>query len=237
MQRIASTIARGLAVAALPVLLAGCSGSSDDGSGGSGSGGSDSASGDSGAKASQSASPSLAPARFTRLPAPCGVLAKKTVKDLVPKAKDTSGDAGKSSDTDARASCSWNGLDDFQYRWLEVSFERTESVPGVGGAQDQAKGVYTRLKAASAVPEGLKKGETAAIRVVEGAGDEAQLVSAQVKKDGEDYRDVTVVALKGNVVVTVSYDAAGFETDKLPKAKGIEDGAVKAAKEALAAVK
>lgn len=229
MRRTASRIARGLALAAVPVLMVGCSGSSDSG---------DSQSSDRATPTQKkSSSPSLAPAQFTGLPAPCTVLGKGTVRDLVPKAKDPSGKAARTSDTESRASCSWNGLDGFQYRWLEVSFQRSDSIQGVGSAEDQAKAAFTQLKATAAVPEGLKKGETATIRVVPGVGEEAQLVSAEVKKDGETYRDVTVVARKGNVVVTVSYDGAGFETDSVPKAKGIEEGAVKAAKEALAAIR
>lgn len=227
MQRTASTLARGLAVAtALPLLLAGCSGSPDpeDRS-------------DAKPTVSKSPSPTLAAARFTGLPAPCKVLAGKTVRALVPESKDVAGDPAKSSDTDARGSCAWNGLDGFQYRWLEVSFERLDTVPGVGSAEDQAKRVYTQAKASAAVPEGLKKGGAAAVRVVSGVGDEAQLVSAAVRKDGEDYRDVSVVARKGNVVMTVSYDGAGFEGDKPPGAGEIEDGALKAAKEAFGAIR
>lgn len=232
MRTTASRIARGLALAAVPVLVAGCSGSSDS-----------EASGDSGpaaaasAKPKKSATPSLAPARFTGLPQPCKVLEKGTVKKLVPKAKDPSGKPAKSTDLDARASCSWNGLNGFQYRWLEISFQRADSVQGIGSAETQAKSAYTQLKAAAAVPEGLKKGKRAAIRVVPGLGDEAQLVSAEVKKDGEAYRDVSVIARADNVVVSISYDAAGFETAKLPKAKVIEEGAATAAKKAMSQLK
>ena len=230
MRHIRSTIVRAVAVAALPLLVAGCSSAEpDEQEKGNGAG--------SGGSASASAKPSLAPARFTELPAPCKVLAEKTVKDLVPKTKDVSGSPGRSSDTNARASCHWNGLNGFQYRWLEVSFERTDTVEGIGSAEDQAKAAYARLKAEAAVPEGLKKGETPAIRVVPDLGDESQLVSATVRQDGDDYREVTVVARTSNVVVTVGYEGTGFEGSKLPKAKEIEDGAVKAAKEALAAFK
>lgn len=225
MRTTASRIVRGITIAAVPVLMVGCSASSDPGTGAAKP------------KPSKSASPTLAPARFTGLPAPCKVLSKDTVRELVPKAKSLSGDTAKSSDLDSRAGCSWNGLDGFQYRWLEVSFRRSDSVQGVGSAETQARTAYTQLKASAATPDGLEKGQTAAIRVVPDLGQESQLVSALVKRDGDDYRDATVVARKENVVVTVSYNGAGFEDSKVPGAKEIEQGAVKAARAALAAVR
>ena len=76
----------------------------------------------------------------------------------------------------------------------------------------------------------------ATTRAVTGIGDEAKLVSVKATKDDEDYRDVTLIARWSNVVLVVSYNGAGFEGSKTPSAKTVEDGAVKAAKEAIAAV-
>ncbi|GAB2574005.1 hypothetical protein GCM10027168_03790 [Streptomyces capparidis] len=236
MQRIAEALARALAVAVVPVLVVGCSGSSDSGGSGS-SGDADNAASASTAPPSPSASsPSPEPARFTKLPDPCEALSADTVEDLVPEVKDASGDAAKTSDRNARGGCSWNGLDGFQYRWLDVAYQRSDTSPGAGSAEDRAEKAYQKLKAASAAPDGLAKGEDPAIRQAN-LGDESQLVSAEVTKDGEGYRDVTVVVRTSNVVLTVSYDGAGFEGEEEPSAKKMEDGALRAAKEALAKVK
>jgi hypothetical protein len=228
MRPIASRIARALAVAAVPVLIAGCSGSSDSNSSGS--------SDKSTPKVKKSAAPSLAPAKYTALPNPCKVLSKGTVTSLVPATKDAAGDAAQSSDTSARASCSWNGLDGFQYHWLDVAFRRSDSGQGIGSAEEQAKTAFAKLRSSTARPDGLKKGQDPSVREA-GLGDESQLVSAEVEKDKETYRDVTVVVRRSNVTLTVSYDGAGFEDGKDPAAKEIEAGALKAAREALAKVR
>ncbi|WP_018383593.1 hypothetical protein [Wenjunlia vitaminophila] len=226
MQRIAEALTRVLAVAAVPVLLVGCSGSSDD---------SDSSEKSATPTVASSPSASLEPAKFTRLPNACKTLSKNTVKDLVPKTKDASGDAAKSPDANARASCSWNGLNGYQYRWLDVALQRSDTLPGVGSAEDQAKAAFRKLKKSTATVEGVRKGEQPTIRVAD-VGDESQLVSAEVVKDKENYRDVTVVARTSNVVLTVSYDGAGFEGEKPPSATTMERAALKAAKEVLAQI-
>ncbi|WP_405724449.1 DUF3558 family protein [Streptomyces sp. NBC_01537] len=228
MQRSAPRHARLLAcaaAAAVPVMLiAGCSSTktTTDGSpsvspSGSGSG-------------STSASPSLAAAEYAALPEPCKTISTKTVKALVPKVKDASGVAAKSTDPAARGGCSWNGLDGFQYRWLDVALQRFDSVAGIGSAESQAVKQYEELVTeAKAV-----KGATAAEAT--GLGDEATTVTAKVTKDKEQYQDVTVIARTGNVAVILTYNGAGFETAKTPKAADIEKDALTAAKEAVASV-
>lgn len=227
MRRTASTFAPGLISLLVVAATAGCSLLS-------GSGGDDKpAAKATPSTASRSAAPSLPPAKYTKIPSACTTLGKATIKDLVPETKDASGDAGKSSDTNARASCNWNGLDGFQYRWLEVSLQRADSVPGVGSGQAQAQASYSKLKTAATAPDGLKKGERPSVRALAGLGDESQLVSSAVEQEGNDYRDVSIVIRKDNVVVSVSYNGTGFEGSKTPSAKDLEGRATKAAKEVL----
>lgn len=223
MHRIASPISRLLAVAVVPALMAGCAASSGSGDP------TPSASKKTSSSASGSAT-SAAPAKFSKLPDPCHALGKTTVHKLVPSAKHASGDPAESSDTDSRAGCSWNGLDGYQYRWLDLAFQRFDPITGIGTAEQQASDrSQSEIEKATAA-----KGATT--RAVTGIGDEAKLVSVKATKDDEDYRDVTLIARWSNVVLVVSYNGAGFEGSKTPSAKTVEDGAVKAAKEAIAAV-
>jgi Protein of unknown function (DUF3558) len=232
MGRLASRTARALAVAALPVLVAGCSSGSSGSSGGSGASGAPD--GKKTPSASASASPSLAPAKYTRLPNPCGTLGKKTVADLVPKAKSLAGQPLKVADPNLMVSCSWNGLDGYTFHWLDVELRRTDSVPGVGSAEQRAEQDFTHLKSATGSPDDLKRGTDPVIRPAD-LGDDSQLVSAELVKDKNTYRQVTVIARRSNLTVTITYEGAGFEGTRTPAAKDIEDGALKAAKEALTA--
>jgi len=205
-------------------LVTGCSSAS------SGSSAETAADGSASTSASGSASPSPVAAKYRALPEPCRTISAKTVKSLVPKVKNASGDAARSSDATSRGGCSWNGLDGYQYRWLDVALQRFDTVAGVGTAQNQAEKRYTeQLTETNAV-----KGANA--EAVTGIGDAATVVTAEVKKDKEQYEDVTVVARTGNVVVILSYNGAGFETAKTPKASTLRTDALKAAKEAVASV-
>ncbi|MDJ0341932.1 DUF3558 domain-containing protein [Streptomyces sp. H10-C2] len=218
MHRSAPRIARLLACAAVPVLLiAGCSSGSDTSANKTPSG-------------SASASASLAQAKFTKLPDPCKAIAQDTVKRLVPKVKDTAGTPAKSALPDARGGCSWNGLDGYQFRWLDVALQRFDSAKGIGSAEDQAKKRFTEQVAAAA----QIKGSTSA--KADGVGDQATVVSAPVVKDKLQYQDETVVARTGNVIVILSYNGAGFEDAKSPAADQLLKDAVAAAKEAVATV-
>jgi hypothetical protein len=234
MGRLASRTARALAVAAVPVLIAGCSSGSGS-SGSSGSPGKGSGAGGSSAakRPTASAAPSLAPAKYTRLPNPCRTLGKKTVTDLVPKVKDAAGQPLHVSNPNLLVSCSWNGLDGYSFHWLDVELRRTETLRGVGSAEQRAIQDFSHLKSTTAHPDDLKKGTSPAIRSA-GLGDDSQLVSAELLKDKTAYRQVTVIARQSNLTVNISYEGAGFEGTKTPSAKDIENGALKAAKEALA---
>ncbi|WP_251062464.1 MULTISPECIES: DUF3558 family protein [unclassified Streptomyces] len=221
--------------AAVPVMLiaAGCS--SDSGS-------DDAAAADSSAKASASASASASPsptvqaAVYKSLPKPCKVLAKKTLEDLVPKAK--SGKEGSSDDASTRGSCSWSSLDNngvkgSQFRWLNVSLLRFDSDVTRGSGEELAQEYYqSQLQAARSV-SGAKNTKS---EPVAGVGDEATAVRYDLKKKEGSFKQETVVARVENVVVTLDYNGAGLAGEKTPSADTLNKLAQKAVKEAVAAV-
>ncbi|MEV7787239.1 DUF3558 family protein [Streptomyces sp. NPDC088106] len=217
--------------AAVPVMLiaAGCS--SDSGSGDGGDKGAD-------ASASKSASPSptVQAAAYQRLPEACGVLSKKTLEDLAPKAK--SGKQGGSDDVSTRASCSWSSLDNngvkgSQFRWLNVSLLRFDSDITRGAGDKLAREYYTKQVRDARSAEGAKG--TRAVPLA-GTGDEATTVSYDLKKKEGTFKQQTVVARVENVVVTLDYNGAGLAGDKTPDAGDLLKDAQKAAREAVASV-
>jgi hypothetical protein len=227
-QRPAPRLARLLACAAVvPVMLvSGCSLLSDDSK--------DSASGgDTQKSASPSASPTIAPAKYAKLPRPCTALAEKTIKNLVPKTKNSSGTSGKSADLDSRGSCSWNGLDGFQYRWLDVSLQRFDSDTTLGSGEKRAKDYFAKQIADAKATKGAKDLKTG---TAAGVGDEATTLSYDLKKDGDDFKNQTVVARTANVVITLNYNGTGYEDAKAPKAADLLKDAQRATKEAVASV-
>ncbi|MFJ3144925.1 DUF3558 domain-containing protein [Streptomyces halstedii] len=231
MHRSAPRLSRILVCAAVPVMLvaAGCSSDSGD-TKDTGSSTSPSGSG--------SAEPTVEPAKFSELPDACTSLGKKTITDLVPKAKTKGGTAGKSSDTSTRASCSWNGLDDngvkgSQYRWLDVAFTRFDSDQSLGSGAERATAEFTKQVAKARAAEDAQK---VAAAPAEGVGEEATAVTYDLKKTGEDFKYATVVARTGNVVVTLTYNGAGYAGAKTPSGADILKDAQKAAKEAVASV-
>ncbi|MFD9504614.1 DUF3558 domain-containing protein [Streptomyces sp. NPDC060035] len=229
MHRSAPRLSRILACAAVPVMLvvAGCSSDSDDTKGS----GSDSPS----AQKSQS---SVEPAKFAALPDACASIGKKTIESLVPKTKNKGGTPGRSSDTATRGSCSWNGLDDngvkgSQYRWLDVGFTRFESDQSLGSGAKRAANDYTKQIAKAQATEGAKKVSAAPAA---GIGEQATAVTYDLTKTSEDFKYATIVARTGNVVVTLTYNGAGYAGAKAPSAADILEDARTAAKEAVAAV-
>ncbi|MFF3321171.1 DUF3558 family protein [Streptomyces sp. NPDC002889] len=232
MHRSASRLTRILACAAVPVMLvvAGCSSDSDskDGS-------------NSPAASSPEAkkSPTVAPAKFTKLPDPCDSIARKTIESLVPAAKSKSGTAGKSSDIASRGSCSWNGLDDngvkgSQYRWLDVSFLRYDSDASLALTGDQrATEQYGKEIAKAKATEGAKEVKTAP---APGIGDEATAVTYKLRKTGEDFGYATIVARTENGVVVLTYNGTGYAGAKNPSIADLTKDALKAGKEAVASV-
>ncbi|MEG8279978.1 DUF3558 family protein [Streptomyces sp. AHA2] len=219
--------------AAVPVMLVAAGCSSDSGSG-------DSADKTAGAGASASASASPSPtvqaAAYGRLPEACKVLSKKTLENLVPKAK--SGKEGNSDDISTRASCSWDSLDNngvkgSQFRWLNVSMLRFESDAARGSADKLAQEYYAKQVQDAQAVEGAK---AAASEPVTGTGDQATAVHYDLKKKEGTFKQQTVVARVENVVVTVDYNGAGLAGDKTPSGKDLLKDAKKAAAEAVAAV-
>lgn len=225
-RRPASRRTRLLACAAVVpvVLVAGCSMGPDDSKG---------QGGDAKKSAKPKPSASVAPAKFRKLPQPCKTLAGSTVKKLVPKAKSESGTSARSSDVDARGTCSWNGLDGYQYRWLDVSFQRFTSDTALGSGERRAKDYFAKQVDGAKSAPGAKHvtSGTAA-----GLGDEATSVGYEMTKDSQQFRNRAVVARTGNVVVTLNYNGAGYEDAKPPKADDLRKNAEFAAKKAVAAV-
>ncbi|MFD4118112.1 DUF3558 family protein [Streptomyces niveus] len=222
---------RMLACAAVPVMIvaAGCSSDSDDAAKDT----------DKPSASASKEAPKVAPAKFSSLPAdPCKSIARKTIEDLVPKAKDKSGSSGKSSDISTRGSCSWNGLDDngvkgSQYRWLDISFMRYDSDTGIGSGQDRAADYYKKEVAKARATEGAKGVKAAP---ASGVGTEATAVTYSLTKTDESFGYATVVARSENVVITLTYNGAGYAGAKSPAASDLVKGATKATKEAVAAV-
>ncbi|MEU4064326.1 DUF3558 domain-containing protein [Streptomyces wedmorensis] len=233
MQRSATRLSRILACAAVPVMLVAAGCSSDSGDSGKPQGG-----------AKTSAAPVPTPtktveaARFAKLPDVCKSVSAKTTAVLVPKAKTKNGTPAVSSDLASRGGCSWNGLEDkgvhgSHYRWLDVSFYRYDSDVSLGSGQDRAKENLAKELAKVQETPGAKKLRTT---TAAGVGDEAQAVSYQLRKTDEDFVYTSVVARTGNVLVLLSFNGAGYAGAIGPTDKQIMDGAVKAAKEAVAAV-
>lgn len=211
------------AAAAIPVvLLAGCS--SDSGDGGSA---------ESSKSATAEASPTVAPAKYRTLPKPCKTVSEDTIEKIVPKAKAKSGTPGRSSDLSTRSTCSWHGLDGYQYRWLDVSLQRFDSDPTLGSGAERAKDFFT--KQVDSI-EGTAGAKNLATGKAAGVGDAATTVRYDLKKGHDQFKNQTVVVRTANVVITLNYNGAGYEDGKTPDAKKLLQGAETAAKQVVSAV-
>lgn len=220
-----SRLPRALAAAALPVALvtAGCSLSGDDGQ----------STGSTPSPAPESSSPTVAPAKYDGLPDACDAIPRETVEKLVKKVKKPSGNAVKSNDTSVRAGCSWTGLAGYQWRWLDVSYQRYDSDPAIGsGAERAEEGYAEQLEAARSTEgaEGMKTTSPA------GLGEEATTFAYEVTKKKEKYQQQTVVVRDANIVVTLHYNGTGFEDGHQPKAGEMTEEAEKAAEQAVSAI-
>ncbi|QDQ12989.1 DUF3558 domain-containing protein [Streptomyces spectabilis] len=226
--------------AAAPVILFASACSSDD----SGSG-SDDAKKDSTGKPSASASKdsggeaaTVEKAVYAKLPEPCRTLSKKTLGDLVPSAKDKTGKTGTSDDVTTRGNCTWesledNGVDGSQFRWLRVSLNRFESDQSLGSGAKRAQANFAKQVADAQAVKGAKSVKTTP---VPGTGDQATLVSYDVAKGKETFKQQTLVTRVENAVVTVDYNGAGLAGDEQPNAADLAKDTQKAAKEAAASV-
>ncbi|MFF4697985.1 DUF3558 family protein [Streptomyces chattanoogensis] len=229
MHRSAKRLASLLACAAVPVMLvAGCSGSDTKSS--------DKAS-DAPSKSS-SPSPTVAAAKYKKLPNPCEAFSKDTLGKLVPKAKDKSGDQGDSTDATTHGTCTWassdsQGVDGTQFRWLDIGFQRYDSDPNpqIGSGEKRATDFYAKTVANAKATKGAKK-----LKVVKtsGTGDEATTLTYDIKKEGTAFTNTTVVARVANIVVMINYNGANMSGDDTPKAADLLKRAQPAAKEAVA---
>ncbi|MEU5344762.1 DUF3558 domain-containing protein [Streptomyces sp. NPDC020766] len=222
--------------AAVPMVLvaSGCSSDSGDGSG-------DDAKKDSGASASSSATEAGAvvkEAAYAKLPEPCKVFSSKTLKEMVPKGA-KSDKEGKSGDAATRGNCSWNsldnnGVDGSQFRWLNVSLLRFESDATRGTGEKLASEYFTKHAEDARSVTDAKNTKS---QPLTGMGNEATLVTYDLKKKEGTFKQQTVVTRVENVVVTVDYNGAGLAGDKAPKVADLTKAAEKAAKEAVESVR
>ncbi|KES08738.1 membrane protein [Streptomyces toyocaensis] len=162
-------------------------------------------------------SPTRAAKTYTAAPAPCDSVAEKSLKSLVPGAK-TAGKEIPSTDAKLRRTCSWNALKGYEYRWLDVSFEVLESDDA---AERSYRGRLEEKSGGGAVP---------------GLGDAAYSVVNLTTEDKQQTREGVVVARASNALVIVTYNGSDFESKKAPDTDEINKGAIKAAKEAVAAL-
>ncbi|MCX4907862.1 DUF3558 family protein [Streptomyces sp. NBC_00878] len=221
--------------AAVPVMLvaSGCSSDSGDSSG-------DDTQKDSGASASASTTEAgsvVKEAAYAKLPEPCKVFTSKTLEELVPKGAKSSKE-GKSGDTATRGSCSWdsldnNGVDGSQFRWLNVSLLRFESDATRGTGEKLASEYFAKHTEDARAVAGAKDTKS---QPLTGMGNEATLVTYDLKKKEGTFKQQTVVTRVENVVVTVDYNGAGLAGDDAPKVADLTKAAQKAAKEAVQAV-
>ncbi|WP_240499116.1 DUF3558 family protein [Streptomyces prasinus] len=221
----------GAAVVPAMLIVAGCSSDS-----GSDDGKDKAADRSASASASASPSPTVRAAVYKDLPEACDVLSKKTLDDLVPKAK--SGKESQSEDISTRAGCSWdslanNGVDGSQFRWLSVSMLRFESDTTRGAGDELAKEYYDKQVGDVQAAEGAEDTKS---EPVTDTGDEATAVRYDLKKKEGTFKQQTVVARVENVVLTLDYNGAGLAGDKAPSADDLMKDAKKAAKEAVKAV-
>ncbi|MEH0531662.1 hypothetical protein QBA75_33400 [Streptomyces stelliscabiei] len=222
----------GAAVVPVMLLAVGCSSDS----------GSDSASGDDtpaglDRSATQSATPEVVAGKYASLPDACEVFSDKTLKSVVPKGV-KSGKAINKAEANVTGDCRWisldnNGVDGSQYRWLSVSLHLLASDEANGPGEDRAaKAFESKVTAAKAV-DGAKNVKTEPLT---GTGDQATVVKYDLKKDGDTFKQQTIVVRTANVVITLDYNGAGLAGDKTPDPAALLKSAKSAAEEAMEAI-
>ncbi|WP_225835778.1 hypothetical protein [Streptomyces sp. NK08204] len=154
---------------------------------------------------------------YSAAPAPCTSVPVGTVKALVPGAR-TAGKEIPSTDPGLRRTCSWNALDGYDYRWLDVSFELASSDRAATSEYQQH---ITEKSGGGPVP---------------GLGDSAYSVVNLTTEDKQQTREGVVVVRVANALVIVTYNGSDFETKKAPDTQEINTGAIKAARSAVAAL-
>ncbi|MFI1421109.1 DUF3558 domain-containing protein [Streptomyces sp. NPDC020731] len=139
--------------ALLAAVLAGCTGSSDDG------GRSDDSNPGSAGTATQAAQPG----RYATLPEPCGVVEDTTLDQLLPgigemtdeaqREKAYAGEATLTYDTDRKVGCRWKVESAEATDHLLVDFERAVSYDNAVSDDAQAGELFTARQAAAQLPE------------------------------------------------------------------------------------
>ncbi|WP_327698610.1 hypothetical protein [Streptomyces sp. NBC_00459] len=162
-------------------------------------------------------STSAATKTFAAAPAPCSAVTPGTIKSLVPGAK-AAGKEIPSTDTDARRTCSWNALKGYDYRWLDVSFELSDTD---AAAEKTYKDRLTEKSGGGVVP---------------GLGDAAYSVVNLTTEDKQQTREGVVLVRASNALVVITYNGSDFESKKAPTTDVINKGAIKAARDAVAAL-
>ncbi|AKJ09702.1 membrane protein [Streptomyces incarnatus] len=154
---------------------------------------------------------------YSTAPSPCTSVPAATVKSLVPGAK-TTGKEIPSTDTRLRRTCSWNALQGYDYRWLDVSFE-------ISGSDQEATQEYEqRVK------------EKSGGGAVPGLGNSAYSVVNLTTEDKQQTREGVVMVRVSNALVIVTYNGSNFDTKKAPGTDEINKGAIQAARAAVGAL-
>ncbi|GAA2303927.1 hypothetical protein OKJ48_28730 [Streptomyces kunmingensis] len=164
--------------------------------------------------ASHEASESVAAKTYAKPPAPCGTVTARTVSSLVPGAK-TAGKELAATDESVRRGCSWSALKEYDYRWLDVSFE---------------------VKNSDTLAEQAYKSGSGSDGTAQSIGDEARLATNVVTKDKQQTREAVVTVRVANTLVTVTYNGSDFESKGAPSADTVNKGALQAARDAVAAL-
>ncbi|MEV7289206.1 hypothetical protein AB0O01_32450 [Streptomyces sp. NPDC093252] len=170
-----------------------------------------------GSQSASAPSTTAVPKTYAAAPAPCESVADKTVTSLVPGVE-AAGKEIPSTDTEARRTCSWNALKGYDYRWLDVSYEVMET-------DADAEKYYKQ-----------RVGEKDGGGEVPGLGDAAYSVVNLTTEDDQKTREGTVVVRAANALVIITYNGSDFESKDAPSTDTINTGAIKAAKEAVAAL-
>lgn len=184
-----------------------------------------------------SATPEVVEAAYASLPDACEVFSEKTLKSVVPEGA-KSGKAINAAEENVTGDCRWisldnNGVDGSQYRWLSVSLHLLASNAANGPGEDRAAKAYESKVTAAKAVDGAKNVKT---EPVTGTGDQATAVRYDLKKDGDTFKQQTIVVRTENVVITLDYNGAGLAGEKAPDAAALLKTATSAAKEAVEAV-
>ncbi|WP_330460646.1 hypothetical protein OIB37_29465 [Streptomyces sp. NBC_00820] len=166
---------------------------------------------------SAASSPGPATKTYANAPAPCTGVPVATIKSLVPGAK-TAGKEIPSTDSSLRRTCSWNALDGYNYRWLDVSYEIS--------ASDQAATKEYQQRVEDKSGGGS----------VPGIGDAGYSVVNLSTEDKQQTREGVVMVRVANALAVVTYSGSDFESKKAPSTDVINKGAIKAAKSAVASL-